>query len=111
MDHLELSQEIELYTSGISSEFHLIPNLSNVETKEIGFSISSDCLEVNVDKMIELMYKIISKPRLNDTKVLKTLLDQQATSLVNSIVESGTLYSMMYSASFQSSFAVKKLQF
>eukprot|EP01080_Neovahlkampfia_damariscottae_P006260 gene6260-10268_t len=100
-DHLEFSQEIELYTSGISSDFHIIPNLSNLEIKEIGFSISSSCLDFNLDKMIQLMYKIISSPRLNDVKVLKTLLDQESNSLVNSIVESGTFYSILFSSSFQ----------
>jgi presequence protease len=101
-----MTQEIELYTGGISCDFHVIPNLSNFEVKEIGFSIRSHSLNHNVDKMMELMFEILTSPRLNDTKYLKTLLDQQNAAMVNSIVESGHSFSGLLSSSFVSSFAV-----
>jgi presequence protease len=106
LNNIEMTQEIEIYTGGIICEYHIIPNLSNFEVKEIGFSINSYSLNKNVDKMIELILEILSTSRLNDTKYLKTLLDQQNEAMVNSIVMSGNTFSGLFSSSFLSSFAV-----
>jgi presequence protease len=111
LNNMELSQEIELYTGGIICEYHIIPNLSNFEVKEIGFSINSYSLNKNVDKMTELIFEILSTPRLNDIKYLKTLLDQQNEAMVNSIVEFANLYSGLISSSFVSSYGVNYFPF
>jgi presequence protease len=109
LNNIELSQEIELYTGGITCEYHVIPNLSNFEVKEIGFSINSHSLNQNVDKMIELIFEILYSPRLNDMKYLKTLLVQQNSAMVNSIVEFANLYSGLIASSFVSSYGVIKI--
>ena len=61
MDYKDLSQQIELTTSGLDADTHVTQHPSDNDSYEQGIQVSSYCQDRNVDKMLDLWTKIFSK--------------------------------------------------
>lgn len=99
MDYKELSQQIELTTSGLGAGTHVNQHHSDNYSYEQGVEFSSYCLDRNVDKMLDLWTNIFCSPNLKDEGRLMTLVMMEAANLSSSISGQGHSYAMTHSSS------------
>lgn len=99
MDYKELSQQIELSTSGLSAGTHVVQHHSDNYSYEQGLVFSSYCLDRNVDKMLGLWGDIFSSSNLEDGDRLMTLIKMTAADMAGSISNRGHSYAMSHSCS------------
>eukprot|EP00794_Sanderia_malayensis_P000544 gene544-1199_t len=95
----ELSQDIEMYTGGLSVSPHLVSHHTDQDNFELGVMFSSHCLERNHARMFSLWQDVFNQPNLKDYDRLRTLINSIASDLAMSIADSGHMYSMTSSAS------------
>ncbi|XP_041374420.1 presequence protease, mitochondrial-like isoform X2 [Gigantopelta aegis] len=98
-DFKSLSQEMDLYTGGLSAAPHLSPHLATPNEYEQGVFFRSNCLEQNTEKMLNLWSHIFKSPDFSDTNRLKTLVQMHASELANSLAAAGHSYAMTHAAS------------
>lgn len=99
LNHRELHQMIKLRTGGMSLSTHVTTHHSDLHAFEQGLEFSSHCLDKNLPHMFYLWGEIFARPTLNDTDVLRTLVNLFASDLAMSVSQSGHMYAMMLACS------------
>ncbi|RKP38289.1 presequence protease [Dimargaris cristalligena] len=96
----ELTQDIRMYTGGVSFNYHLSPSLRDpTNNYELGFSVGGHCLDANLPRMYDLIREITDQTDFHKVDRLQTLIVGQASGLWNSIAESGHSFARMLAAS------------
>ncbi|CAO3609626.1 unnamed protein product [Cunninghamella blakesleeana] len=95
----DLDDKIRLSTGGIGIYSNTSTDHSDLDGLEESIIINGNCLNNNVDKMCDLMVQLIQETNFDNTDKLKTLIKSTATSLNNSIINSGHVYASSYSSS------------
>ncbi|KAJ9065382.1 Mitochondrial presequence protease [Entomophthora muscae] len=85
----EIDQDIRLETGGISFSPFIKPDLSNPQSFVEGMQLSSHCLDFKIPAMYKLIQEILSETDFDNVERLRTLIVGNASSLVNSIADSG----------------------
>ncbi|RUP41802.1 Metalloenzyme, LuxS/M16 peptidase-like protein [Jimgerdemannia flammicorona] len=98
-DMAEIDDDIRLYTGGIRASTFLATNHSDLDQIEEGIALSGNCLDRNIDKMYELLSTLIRETNFDNVDRLKTLILGNASSLVNSVADSGHGYARTFAAS------------
>ncbi|XP_076452447.1 presequence protease, mitochondrial-like isoform X2 [Babylonia areolata] len=98
-DYRWMSQQQELYTGGMAASTQVSSHHSNPKYLQQGVVFSSNCLERNLGKMLELWGLIFSSPDFSDRDRLTTLIGQSASDLASSVPQAGHHYAMSYAAS------------
>eukprot|EP00818_Percolomonas_sp_WS_P008886 CAMPEP_0117449262 /NCGR_PEP_ID=MMETSP0759-20121206/7853_1 /TAXON_ID=63605 /ORGANISM="Percolomonas cosmopolitus, Strain WS" /LENGTH=1154 /DNA_ID=CAMNT_0005241729 /DNA_START=123 /DNA_END=3587 /DNA_ORIENTATION=- len=89
---LQLSEEIDLYTGGISSGTNIISDIGHHKLKELAVSMSSMALFGHQEKQIDLMGRIFFNTTFGNHEYLKSLLLEQAHQAQESILQQGHNY-------------------
>ncbi|KAI9491991.1 peptidase M16C associated-domain-containing protein [Zychaea mexicana] len=95
----EIDDEIRLYTGGLRASTVVSTNHSDIDHIEEGIALIGNCLDRNVDKMYDILSKLILETNFDDTEKLKTLIIGNASGLVNSVADSGHIFARTYAAS------------
>ncbi|KAG0245482.1 Mitochondrial presequence protease [Actinomortierella wolfii] len=96
----EIDDEIRLYTGGIQAAPFLSTYHSDLDRIEEGISISSYCLDRNQDKMFDLIQMLIQETNFDNVEKLRTLIQLNASSLSNSVANSGHMFARTNAASY-----------
>ncbi|RUS30251.1 LOW QUALITY PROTEIN: Metalloenzyme, LuxS/M16 peptidase-like protein [Jimgerdemannia flammicorona] len=72
---------------------------ADLDQIEEGIALSGNCLDRNIDKMYELLSTLIRETNFDNVDRLKTLILGNASSLVNSVADSGHGYARTFAAS------------
>ncbi|KAL9969305.1 hypothetical protein ACROYT_G021504 [Oculina patagonica] len=99
LNYRELSQLMEMRTGGMSLSTHISTHHSDMKAFEQGLEFSSHCLDKNLPHMFYLWAEIFSRPTLNNTERLRTLINMLASDLAMSVSNAGHLYAMALAAS------------
>ncbi|PVU94525.1 hypothetical protein BB559_002974 [Furculomyces boomerangus] len=95
----EIETEIDLYTGGISVTTFSSTDYDNLSISETGIRISSNCLDVNIPKMYELVSELIFETDFSNKERLRTLISASAAGIYNRIASSGHMYARSLAAS------------
>ncbi|KAK6617415.1 hypothetical protein RUM43_014424 [Polyplax serrata] len=107
-NYKEFDQLSTLKTGGLSLGTHFRDDTKNLEHVEESLSISSYCLNRNLNFMFELWQEIFEDMELSDVKRFETLVKAQAASLVNGVTDMGHHYAVLSAASLVSGSSLKK---
>ncbi|XP_048237962.1 presequence protease, mitochondrial-like isoform X1 [Haliotis rufescens] len=97
-DYKSLSEEMQLYTGGLSSGLTIASHHTEPYAFQQGVAFSSHCLERNLNKMAELWTHIFTSPDLKDLNRLTTLINMAASDMASSLSNSGHSYAMKHSS-------------
>lgn len=92
----ELSQELELYTAGISCSLSFQATHSDVLALDQQLIFSGSCLERNCQKLVDLLDMVLSSPRFDENARIEALLLQFAAGLSESLQDSGHSFAMTF---------------
>ncbi|SAM08473.1 hypothetical protein [Absidia glauca] len=95
----EIDDEIRLYTGGLRASMTVSTNHSDIDVMEEGIALMGNCLDRNIDKMYDILTKLILETNFDDAEKLKTLIIGNASGLVNSIADSGHMFARTYAGS------------
>ncbi|KAI7863451.1 peptidase M16C associated-domain-containing protein [Mucor mucedo] len=95
----EIDDEIRLYTGGLRASTTLSTNHSDIDHIEEGIALVGNCLDRNIDKMYTILAKLIHETNFDDVEKLKTLINGNASSMVNSIADSGHIFARTFAGS------------
>ncbi|GAA5796196.1 hypothetical protein HPULCUR_001565 [Helicostylum pulchrum] len=95
----EIDEEIRLYTGGLRATTTLSTNHSDIDHIEEGIALVGNCLDRNIDKMYTILAKLIHETNFDDVEKLKTLINGNASSMVNSIADSGHVFARTFAGS------------
>ncbi|KAI9276663.1 peptidase M16C associated-domain-containing protein [Phascolomyces articulosus] len=95
----EIDEEIRLYTGGLRASTTVSTSHSDIDHTEEGIALIGNCLDRNVDKMYDILSKLILETNFDDTEKLKTLIIGNASGLVNSVAEAGHIFARTFAAS------------
>ncbi|CAO0798731.1 unnamed protein product [Mucor circinelloides] len=95
----EIDDEIRLYTGGLRASTTLTTNHSDIDHIEEGIALVGNCLDRNIDKMYTILAKLIHETNFDDVEKLKTLINGNASSMVNSIADSGHVFARTFAGS------------
>lgn len=99
LDRKQMSQEIELNTSGLSASTHIKSNLTVHDDCELYVFLHSYCLQEKLDKMLNLWEKFFNDLKIDgDEQHIKQLIKMNAANLSQNIVYSGHLYASLRSS-------------
>lgn len=107
-DFKKFDQIVALKTGGLNLGTHLIEDSKQLNRIEDALSISSYCLNRNVNDMFDLWAELFREVDFTDENRFETLVRAHAAELANSVVASGHRYAMLASSSLVSSDAVLK---
>ncbi|XP_044740669.1 presequence protease, mitochondrial [Chrysoperla carnea] len=93
-NYREFDTLIHKKTSGLSISTHIAENLNNIDEFQQGISLSSYCLDSNLEDMLNIWNEIFSIETLNDVKQFELLVKLYVTNLTNGIADSGHAYAM-----------------
>lgn len=96
-DYKSLSQDIDLYTGGLSAEVHVKAHHTDDNTYEQGVMFSSHCLDRNLEKMLTLWADVFARPDLRDNDRFLTLVNMTAAEMSSSVVSMGHSYAISHS--------------
>ncbi|KAF9978441.1 Mitochondrial presequence protease [Actinomortierella ambigua] len=96
----EIDDEIRLHTGGIRAAPFLSTNHSDMDRIEEGISFSSYCLDRNQDKMFDLIQMLLRETNFDNVEKLRTLIQGNASSLSNSVADSGHMFARTNAASY-----------
>ena len=100
MNHIELTNEVEMNTAGITAYVNILPDLTKFNDFKMTLDFNSCCLDRKTDKMVEIITDIFLRPKfLNDLDYLKSLIDQLSMYESNSIMRSGSKFAKINAAS------------
>ncbi|KAF9215778.1 Mitochondrial presequence protease [Podila verticillata] len=85
----EIDDDIRLYTGGIRVAPFLSTNHSSIDSTEEGVSFSSYCLDRNQEHMYDLLGSLVRETNFDNVDKLRTLIQGNASSLSNSVADSG----------------------
>ncbi|KAG0183072.1 Mitochondrial presequence protease [Apophysomyces sp. BC1021] len=95
----EIDDEIRLYTGGLRASTTVSTNHSDINHVEEGIALIGNCLDRNVDKMYDILTKVVHETNFDDTEKLKTLIIGNASGLVNSVAEAGHVFARTFAGS------------
>lgn len=90
---------ITLKTGGLSIGTHFINDTKALERFEESLTISSYCLNKNLDDMFRLWLELFQEMELSDVNRFETLVKAEAADLVNGVVGMGHKYAALAAAS------------
>ncbi|XP_021354129.1 presequence protease, mitochondrial-like isoform X2 [Mizuhopecten yessoensis] len=96
-DYKSLSQDIDLYTGGLSAGVHVKAHHTDDNTYEQGLMFSSYCLDRNLEKMLGLWTDVFTRPDLKDNERFLTLVNMTAAEMSSSIVNMGHSFAISHS--------------
>ncbi|CAO3606883.1 unnamed protein product [Cunninghamella blakesleeana] len=95
----EIDDEIRLYTGGLRASTTVSTNHSDIDVMEEGIALTGNCLDRNIDKMYDIMSKLILDTNFDNLEKLRTLIIGNASGIVNSIADSGHVFARAYAGS------------
>ncbi|KAI8978988.1 Metalloenzyme, LuxS/M16 peptidase-like protein [Pilobolus umbonatus] len=95
----EIDEEIRLYTGGLRVSTTLSTNHSDIDRIDEGIALAGNSLDCNIDRMYGLLSKLIHETNFDNTEKLKTLINGNASAMVNSIADSGHVFARTYAGS------------
>ncbi|KAF7732517.1 Mitochondrial presequence protease [Apophysomyces ossiformis] len=95
----EIDDEIRLYTGGLRASTTISTNHSDINHVEEGIVLIGNCLDRNMDKMYDILTKVIRDTNFDDTEKLKTLIIGNASALVNSVADAGHVFARTFAGS------------
>ncbi|KAJ1917030.1 Mitochondrial presequence protease [Mycoemilia scoparia] len=98
-DMSEIETDIQLYTGGIGFSPLVTTDHSSLKLSEQGISISSHCLDANMEKMYTLLLELILETNFRNTNRLKTLVVSNASNMFNAIPHSGHVFARCLASS------------
>ncbi|KYQ93929.1 peptidase M16 family protein [Tieghemostelium lacteum] len=109
-DHKQLDTQINLYSGRFQATPLIMQDPYNLTITSEKLYLKSACINRNLHYMFELWHKILHQNRWNNHDLLKLLLTQRQSSLIESITSSGLSYAKLYSSSGLSSFGQRMEQ-
>ncbi|KAI0233891.1 Mitochondrial presequence protease [Massospora cicadina] len=85
----EIDQDICLETGGIAFTPFIQPDLQDPQLFTEGIQVSSHCLDFKVPAMYKLIRELLTETDFDNVERLRTLVVGNASSLVNSVADSG----------------------
>lgn len=107
-NYKEFDQISTLKTGGLSLGTHFKDDISRMDHLEESLTVSSYCLNRNIDSMFDLWLEIFQDMELSDLKRFETLVNAQAAALVNDITDLGHHYAVLSSSSLVSGSSLLK---
>ena len=99
LNRKQMAQEIELNTSGLSTNIHFKNDLTTGDQCELYVLSSSYCLEAKLDRMLNLWEKFFNQLKLDgDEQHIQQLIKMNAANLSQNVVYSGHMFSALRSA-------------
>jgi len=95
MDFRQLDQLVRKSTGGLQVSQSIIDSPKILFNMKESIILNSHCLDKNVDEMFDLWKQIFTQVTFEDENRFKTLLQEEASSLANSISGSGHMYAML----------------
>ncbi|KAE9545533.1 hypothetical protein AGLY_001076 [Aphis glycines] len=95
MDFRQFDQLVRKSTGGLQVSQSIIDSPKNLFDMKESVILNSHCLDKNVDEMFDLWKQIFTQVTFEDENRFKTLLQEEASSLANSISGSGHMYAML----------------
>ncbi|KAI8373250.1 peptidase M16C associated-domain-containing protein [Blakeslea trispora] len=92
----EIDEEIRLYTGGLRASSTLTINHSDIDHIEEGIALSGNCLDRNIDRMYDILSKLIHETNFDELDKLKTLIIGNASSMANSVAYSGHVFARTF---------------
>ncbi|XP_050535717.1 presequence protease, mitochondrial [Daktulosphaira vitifoliae] len=98
-NYKQFDQLIRKSTGGLGVSQAIIDSPSEILTMKEIILLNSHCLDKNVDDMFDLWTQIFTEVAFKDENRFKTLIQEEASSLANSISGSGHVYAMLCATS------------
>lgn len=95
MDFRQFDQLVRKSTGGLQVSQSIIDSPKTLFDMKESVILNSHCLDKNVDEMFDLWKQIFTQVTFEDENRFKTLLQEEASSLANSISGSGHMYAML----------------
>ncbi|CAI6368344.1 unnamed protein product [Macrosiphum euphorbiae] len=95
MDFRQFDQLVRKSTGGLQVSQSIIDSPRNLFNMKESVILNSHCLDKNVDEMFDLWKQIFTQVTFEDENRFKTLIQEEASSLANSISGSGHMYAML----------------
>ncbi|KAG0740501.1 hypothetical protein G6F61_010835 [Rhizopus arrhizus] len=95
----EIDDEIRLYTGGLRASTIVSTNHSDIDHAEEGIVLVGNCLDRNIEKMYTILSKLIHETNFDNVEKLKTLINSNASSMVNSVADSGHIFARTFAGS------------
>ncbi|XP_060880823.1 presequence protease, mitochondrial [Metopolophium dirhodum] len=95
MDFRQFDQLVRRSTGGLQVSQSIIDSPRNLFNMKESVILNSHCLDKNVDEMFDLWKQIFTQVTFEDENRFKTLVQEEASSLANSISGSGHMYAML----------------
>lgn len=95
MDFRQFDQLVKKSTGGLQVSQSIIDSPRNIFNMKESVILNSHCLDKNVDEMFDLWKQIFTQVTFEDENRFKTLVQEEASSLANSISGSGHMYAML----------------
>ncbi|EFA76511.1 peptidase M16 family protein [Heterostelium album PN500] len=99
LDHKQLDTEINLYTGRMNVSPMISTSPFNLDLVAERIYIKSAAINRNIEKMFSLLKKMMLENRWNNPDLLKNLLGQMQSSMIEGITSSGLSYARTYSSS------------
>ena len=91
-DHREFSQEIDLYTGGISVSTSLSSHPYDLSRFQMTLHVSSHCLDRNAGRMMSLIERLLQAADWSDRENVAALLEQSASGTLEGLTQYGNSY-------------------
>lgn len=95
MDFRHFDQLVKKSTGGLQVSHSIIDSPRTLFNMKESIILTSHCLDKNVDDMFDLWKLIFTQATFQDENRFKTLIQEEASSLANSISGSGHMYAML----------------
>ncbi|XP_022167933.1 presequence protease, mitochondrial [Myzus persicae] len=95
MDFRQFDQLVRKSTGGLQVSQSIIDSPRNLFNMKESVILNSHCLDKNVDEMFDLWKQLFTQVTFEDENRFKTLIQEEARSLANSISGSGHMYAML----------------
>ncbi|KAI9305038.1 peptidase M16C associated-domain-containing protein [Cunninghamella echinulata] len=95
----EIDDEIRLYTGGLRASTTVTTNHSDIDVMEEGIALTGNCLDRNIDRMYDILSKLVLETNFDNLEKLRTLIIGNASGIVNSIADSGHVFARAYAGS------------
>lgn len=95
MDFRQFDQLVRKSTGGLHVSQSIIDSPRDIFNMKEAVVLNSHCLDKNVDDMFDLWKQLFTQVTFQDENRFKTLVQEEASSLANSISGSGHMYAML----------------
>lgn len=99
MDFRQFDQMVRKSTGGLHVSQAIIDSPKNLLNMKENVILNSHCLDKNVNEMFDLWKQIFTQVTFQNENRFKTLVQEEASSLANSISGSGHMYAMLCATS------------